>query len=194
MRFIRRLVNPILPLVDALRVEVQMWLVLMRFPTLAIDRPSIWRFDKLSALEIGEKVWVGPYTEIIAYSQSPRSSVAGKLILGNGSVVQTGCNIRAAGGIIDIGNDSVLAQGTVIVAANHAIGNKILHDKWAEDKTGVTIGVNCWIGANCVVLPGTAIGDNSVVAAGSVVSKSVPANELWGGIPAHFIRKIEQQT
>lgn len=48
-----------------------------------------------------------------------------------------------------------------------------------------------WIGANATVLPGVTIGENSVVAAGSVVSKDVPDNVVVGGIPAKIIKSIE---
>jgi acetyltransferase-like isoleucine patch superfamily enzyme len=54
----------------------------------------------------------------------------------------------------------------------------------------VSIGRNVWIGANCVILPGTVIGDNAVIAAGAVVRGIVPANELWGGVPARFIKSL----
>ena len=78
------------------------------------------------------------------------------------------------------------------MAANHTVAfRKIYRDLgWDEEKTGVTIGSNCWVGAGSILLPGITIGDNSVVGAGSVVSKSVPENEVWAGVPARFLRKI----
>lgn len=54
----------------------------------------------------------------------------------------------------------------------------------------IIIGNNVWIGNNVLILKGVTIGDNSIVGAGSVVTKSIPANEIWGGSPAHFIRRI----
>jgi len=51
--------------------------------------------------------------------------------------------------------------------------------------------MNVWIGAGCIVLPGARIGDNAVIAAGSVVRGEVPAGELWGGVPAKYIKTIE---
>lgn len=50
---------------------------------------------------------------------------------------------------------------------------------------------NAFIGANCLVLKGVTIGENSIIGAGSVVTKSVPDNELWAGNPAKFIRSLE---
>lgn len=53
----------------------------------------------------------------------------------------------------------------------------------------VTIENACWIGANVFINPGVVIGENSVVGANSVVTKDIPSFEIWGGVPAKFIRK-----
>ena len=53
------------------------------------------------------------------------------------------------------------------------------------------IGDDVWIGVNVVILRGVRIGDGAVIAAGAVVAKDVPENEIWGGVPARFIRKRE---
>ena len=49
-----------------------------------------------------------------------------------------------------------------------------------------------FIGTSCIIGKGVTIGENSVIAAGSVVVKNVPSNEIWGGNPAKFIRKINE--
>jgi len=51
----------------------------------------------------------------------------------------------------------------------------------------VVIGRDVWIGCHVVVLPGVTIGDHAVVAAGAVVTKSIPSGEMWGGVPAKKI-------
>lgn len=56
----------------------------------------------------------------------------------------------------------------------------------------VTIKDGAFIGASSIILKGVCIGRYSVIAAGSVVTKDIPDNEIWGGSPAHFIRKIEE--
>lgn len=57
----------------------------------------------------------------------------------------------------------------------------------------VTIGSDCWFGANVVVCPGVTIGDNCVIGAGSVVTKSIPANSFAAGVPARVIRPITEK-
>jgi len=47
-----------------------------------------------------------------------------------------------------------------------------------------------YVGAGVTVLPGVDIGENSVIGAGSVVTKNIPGNQLWAGIPARFIRDL----
>lgn len=53
----------------------------------------------------------------------------------------------------------------------------------------IVVGDGVWIGTNCYIAQGITIGDNSVIGANSVVTHSVPENEIWGGVPARFIRK-----
>ncbi|WP_392891499.1 acyltransferase [Pseudomonas migulae] len=56
----------------------------------------------------------------------------------------------------------------------------------------VTIADACWIGANVLINPGISIGENSVVGANSVVTRDIPPDEIWGGVPAKLIRKKRQ--
>jgi len=55
----------------------------------------------------------------------------------------------------------------------------------------IDIGDNCFIGMNSLLMYGIEIGDNAIVAAGSVVTKSVPAGTVWGGNPAKYICDVE---
>lgn len=55
----------------------------------------------------------------------------------------------------------------------------------------VHVGKNCFLGARSIIMPGVTIGDNSIIAAGAVVTKDVPQNEIWGGVPAKKISTLE---
>jgi acetyltransferase-like isoleucine patch superfamily enzyme len=163
-------------------------------PTLSCHPSAIWDYpyDQIDALEIGIGVHVFAFTEILVYPVSKHSSVRGGLVLGDGAIIATGANLRAAGGMIRIGAGSGIGQHSVVVAANHRAlrGVPFFHTPWDETKTGVTVGSNVWVAANCVLLPGVTIGDNSLIAAGSVVNRSVPPNEIWGGVPARRVRQV----
>ena len=62
---------------------------------------------------------------------------------------------------------------------------------WVEYAKPVTIGKNCWIAGNVTILPGVTIGDNTVIGAGSVVTKDIPANSLAFGNPCKVAKNIE---
>lgn len=56
----------------------------------------------------------------------------------------------------------------------------------------IKVGNNCFIGARSTILPGVTIGDNSIVGACSLVNKSIPSGEVWGGIPVHYIMTTKE--
>lgn len=93
---------------------------------------------------------------------------------------------------IIIGNDVLIGSGAHFYAANHAFdrpGVKIADQghSLAED---LVIEDDVWIGANAIILPGVRIGRHSVIAAGSVVTKSVEPFSVYSGVPARKIRTI----
>lgn len=92
-------------------------------------------------------------------------------------------------GPVEIGNDVLIGPGTVIATVNHATDPEKRLGHIAVMKP-VKICDNVWIGSNCSILPGVTIGENSVVAAGAVVDKDVPANCIVGGVPARVIREL----
>jgi acetyltransferase-like isoleucine patch superfamily enzyme len=186
-------------LVGDCRLHATRWVlrfrIRLRHPTLFSDPTAIWDYgySDIDAIDLGERVWVGAFAEVIVQRHARHSGIEGRLSLADGVVISTGVNLRAAGGTIRLGAGSVLSQHCVVVAANHRLepGVARIHTPWDETRCGVEIGANVWIGAGCVVLPGVLIGDNAVIAAGSVVRGEVPAGELWGGVPARYIRTIE---
>jgi len=55
----------------------------------------------------------------------------------------------------------------------------------------IVLGKKVWVGSNSTILQGVTIGDNSIIAAGSVVTKDVPANTIVGGVPARILRNLD---
>lgn len=161
-----------------------------KFPGVTLEFPTKILFDQLDAIEIGQDVHIGPYSEMIIQKVSPSSNISGKLCIGNRVVVGAWSNIRAAGGEIFIGENTLIAQNVSLIAANHMLLSNLPYRdlNWSEDKVGIFIEENVWIGAGSTVLPGTRIGKNSVIGAGSVLTKNIPPNEIWAGVPARKIR------
>ena len=93
------------------------------------------------------------------------------------------------GNYVRIGDNVWIAPNVGIYAAGHPLDVKDRIDGW-EYAYPVTIGNNVWIGGSVSIIGGVTIGDNAVVAAGSVVIRDVPADTLVAGNPARVIRKI----
>ncbi len=168
------------------------WQVERRSPGLLVSHPVLWDFDDVAAIEIGDEVYIGAFTEIAVMASSPMSPVPGKLKIGSRTQIGSGSNIRACGGVIELGPNCIVAQQVSIIAANHEFrAGAIYRDlPWDAERHGVTIGSNVWLGAGVTVLPGCRIGDNAIVAAGSVVTKDIPADQIWGNIPARYMRDV----
>lgn len=98
-----------------------------------------------------------------------------------------GCYIQGINKIY-IGDNTIFAPGIKIISANHDKKDFSKHDKKTDP---IRIGSDCWIGANAVILPGVQLGNNVIVAAGAVVTKSFPSNVVIAGVPAKIISKNE---
>ncbi|WP_253650435.1 sugar O-acetyltransferase [Vibrio sp. Y29_XK_CS5] len=90
---------------------------------------------------------------------------------------------------IYIGDHVMIGPNVTIATAGHPIVPELRRDI-AQFNIPVHIGNNVWIGANSVVLPGVTIGENSVIGAGSVVTKDIPANVVAVGNPCRVLREI----
>lgn len=89
--------------------------------------------------------------------------------------------------------DGIELEDNVMIGANVTFTNDMFprakNSNWTLLRTKVCKGAT--VGAGCVILPGITIGERAFVAAGSVVTKDVPAGELWMGNPAKFYRKVD---
>lgn len=151
-----------------------------------------WIYDDINAIKLGANTTIGPFSEIIVLTNSRPGTIKADLSIGEWVAIGSNANIRA-GGSITIGKDTIIAQHVSLIASSHLISSERSYRflPWDKSKVGIIIGKNVWIGANATILPGCHIGDNSVIGAGSVVTKSVPANEVWVGVPARKIRAID---
>lgn len=128
---------------------------------------------------VGEGVWIEP----------PLTLAFGKTVtLGNGVYINS--NLTLVDDYkITIGNGVLLAPNVTISATGHPVHHKLrTHGEMYSFE--VVIGDNVWIGSNAVICPGVTIGENSVIGAGSIVTKDIPANCMAAGNPCKVIREI----
>lgn len=120
----------------------------------------IWQpFNDYSFIKLGDKVFIGHDCEFV-------------------------CNEK-----IIIGNNCLIASKTTINNTGHEYKIDININLQPITSKAIILEDDVWIGTSCVILQGVTIGTGSVIAAGSVVNKSIPANEVWAGVPARFIKK-----
>ena len=92
---------------------------------------------------------------------------------------------------IYIGDNCMLAPNVIIATAGHPIDPE-LRSMALQFNMPVHIGKNCWLGAGVIVMPGVTIGDNTVIGAGSVVTKDIPSGVVAVGNPCKVMREVGQ--
>lgn len=108
--------------------------------------------------------------------------------VGKDVVINFNCNLVDDGDIY-LGDNCLIGPGVSIATAIHPISPRLRRHVLQYNKP-VRLGKNVWVGANATILPGVTIGDNSIIGAGSVVTKDVEADTIVVGNPARVLRKI----
>ena len=144
------------------------------YRSVRMDTPPYRRFV------IGKKSVVESYASI--------NNAVGDVVIGDHSRIGLHCTVI---GPVRIGSHVNLAQGITVSALNHNFNDtdKTIDSQGVSTKE-VVIEDDVWIGANAVILPGVTIGNHSVIAAGAVVTKSIPPHSLAAGVPAIVKRTI----
>ena len=106
--------------------------------------------------------------------------------IGKNVFINHACSFLDMGGIT-IENNVLIGPKVNFITENHPLDPV---NRRALVSKPIVIKRNAWIGAAVTILPGVTVGENSVVAAGAVVTADVPANSIVGGVPAKFIKNI----
>ena len=93
---------------------------------------------------------------------------------------------------IYVGDYTMIGPNVTLASAGHPV-LPALREKAYQYNAPVHIGRNCWLGAGVIVVPGVTVGDNSVIGAGSVVTKDIPANVVAVGNPCKVLRPIGEK-
>lgn len=128
-------------------------------------------------IEIGNNVYIGHNTILKAYYKN-------KLQIGDNTWIGQGCFFHSAAGI-QIGNGVGIGPHVCIITSQHRPQNSTEPVLFSPlEFAPVILSDGCDIGVNTTILPGVTIGEGAIVAAGAVVTKSIPPFEIWGGVPA----------
>jgi len=120
----------------------------------------LWQpFDDTSYIKLGEKVFIGHGCDFVCNT---------KIIIGNNCLIASKCTINDTG---------------------HEFNRNSNINSQPRTTKEIIIEDDVWIGTSCAILQGVTIGKGCVIAAGSVVNKSIPPYEIWAGVPARFIKK-----
>lgn len=130
--------------------------------------------------EVGEHVWMN----------SPLTVSVGKYVsIGDGTYANMNLTL-IDDWKITIGKHVLIGPNVTLCTTGHPIDPK--HRQDGMYSFPITIGDNVWLGGNVMVLPGVTIGENSVIGAGSVVTKDIPANVVAFGAPCKVYREINE--
>lgn len=132
--------------------------------------------------EIGEGCYIEP----------PLRANWGGKHLHFGKMVYVNFNLTAVDDThIYVGDYTMIGPNVTLAAAGHPINADLRRQGYQYNKP-VRIGKNCWLGAGVIVLPGVTIGDNTVIGAGSVVTKDIPSNVVAVGVPCRVIHSADE--
>jgi len=144
---------------------------------------------------VGKNVYIDRSARIEAWEKYRGRFFRPQIIIGNDVCINPHCHIGAINKIVI--HDGVLI-GEYVLITDHFHGkieNKVLSvrpkDRELYSKGEVIIGKNVWIGEKVSILPGVEIGENAIIGANSVVTKSIPANAVVGGNPARIIKILD---
>jgi len=147
-----------------------------------------WRvvISPRAEVELSGNLRFGPGNTVSSFSKIKATD--GVLQTGRGCGFGTGCFVDTGTGGIVMGNNVLCGPNVVLVATNYNYDRvSVPLEEQGVHSVGIRIGNNCWIGANSVVLDGSEIGDNSIVAAGSIVNRRFPPNSIIQGNPAKLL-------
>lgn len=145
----------------------------------------------------GRRISAGDHLHLISHPTKPvlfttwsSKQGAGEINIGDYCLIAPGVEITAAASI-KIGDNCMVAQECIISDSDwHGLYNRTRPFRCTRS---VTLEDNVWLGARAIVGKGVRIGENSVIGAGSVVTKSIPANVVAAGNPARIIKHLNPQ-
>lgn len=128
-------------------------------------------------LQVGRNVNIGKNAIIICSGVLANKGTG--IVIGNNTAIGAQCFLGGQGGI-EIGNDVIFGPGVRVFSENHNFKDPIVPIRLqGENRQGVKIGNNCWIGSGATILDGVNIANGCIIAANSIVVNNVPENSIY---------------
>lgn len=156
-----------------------------------IDNEVSFRYPKY--IRFGNGVFIGKDSTIQCFDSYAGVAYEPHCVIGNGVTVTRRLTIYCANSVT-IGDSTMIGSDVLIMDENHGTDPRNVFRENPLQTKPVTIGENVWIGDKVIILPGVTVGDNSIVAAGAVVTKSAPAYSMLAGNPARVIKQFNLAT
>ncbi len=144
-------------------------------------------------IRIGRNFYAGPNCRIEAWEEYEGETFNPSIQIGDHVSINSECHIGAIRSVV-IGNDTLL--GSHVLITDHSHGNTTKDElekppskRKLYSKGGVVIGEKCWLGENCVILPGVTIGKCCVIGANAVVTHDLPDYSVAAGNPAEIVNR-----
>jgi acetyltransferase-like isoleucine patch superfamily enzyme len=141
--------------------------------------------DTTIAAHVSLSVGLGPGLPLFEGAVSPVLRIGDRCSIGRGS------HLVAHRSLV-VGDDVITGPHVYLTDQNHVYADpeRPVREQWPTSE-GVEIGRGSWLGVGCVILPGTRLGRNTVVAAGAVVQGTFPDHAVLAGIPAKVVRSLD---
>lgn len=95
--------------------------------------------------------------------------------------------------LVELGDHVRITDGCKFITHDGGVWvlRKLYKNKEIDLFDKIIVGDNVHIGMNSIIMPGVTIGNNVIIGCGAVVTKDIPDNQIWGGVPAHYIKHID---
>lgn len=160
----------------------------------------LWRYRTTGAQQLGWlleaarqghidilKSQLKAYGHRLTIGEDTRITYPQHVSLGDFVSIGHQCYLMGQGGIT-IGHFCNIANNCVLATVNHQVDGGLYFEHSTVD--AITLHDNVWVGTGAILLPGVEIGENSIIGAGAVVTKSVPPNQVVTGVPAQVVKAV----
>ena len=167
---------------------------IMKEQQMCLDKLYDYNMTRPTESEKREKLLKEMFAEIgqDCYIEPPFHANWGGKHVHFGKCVYANFNLTAVDDThIYVGDYTMIGPNVTLATAGHPILPELRKEAY-QFNMPIHIGKNCWLGAGVIVLPGVTIGDNTVIGAGSVVTKDIPSNVVAIGNPCRILREINE--